>query len=367
MGVTVDKILGDALLHEHKSEDITDLTTTLDPRYVNTDGDTITGDLIMQDAATPAKSYRFRTSGSALDFDAAGNSIYLSVYDNVDFTGTQRQYMIIGHLYDYVTCFRNWEWKDSSSNVQAQINPNGGFVFNEGGTSNLDTRIESDTEENMVLVDASTDKTYLGGTTNGLEIAKGGKLTALGTATWYDDVRVEPTVRGSGTKVPAYTAWTPAGGSVSGLYCYLFDNAVLASEKEVNFKIQLPHGKKLGSVVHLHVHWMPTSTGSAGQKVRWGLEYTKANPNAAFAAPGAFIYATDPINPPSTTPTQDTHYITEFADIDMTGDALSTIILCRLFRNSSHADDSFTGNVMLLYIDCHVEHDTLGSNDEYTK
>ena len=57
--------------------------------------------------------------------------------------------------------------------------------------------------------------------------------------------------------------------------------------------------------------------------------------------------------------------ITEFADIDMTGDALSTILLCRLFRNSSNAADSFTGSAMLLYIDCHVEMSQLGSKDEY--
>jgi len=45
MGITIDKILGDALMHDHVSADISDLTTTLDPRYVNVTGDTMTGDL----------------------------------------------------------------------------------------------------------------------------------------------------------------------------------------------------------------------------------------------------------------------------------------------------------------------------------
>jgi len=57
----------------------------------------------------------------------------------------------------------------------------------------------------------------------------------------------------------------------------------------------------------------------------------------------------------------------EFADIDMTGDALSTILLCRLFRNSSNAADSFTGHVGLLYIDIHIEYAQLGSNEEYVQ
>lgn len=204
----------------------------------------------------------------------------------------------------------------------------------------------------------------------GTDPATGGsfhRVLTLTNDTWFDDIRVEPTVMGTGTKSPVYTVWTPSGGSASGLYFYLFDNAIAIQEKEVNFKLQMPHGKLLGSVIHLHVHWMPTSTGSAGDKVRWGLEYSKANPNGVFAAPGAFIYATDPINPPSTTPTQDTHYITEFTDINMTGDALSTILMCRLFRNSSDAADTFAGDVGLLYIDAHVEMTKLGSDSEYTQ
>jgi hypothetical protein len=218
--------------------------------------------------------------------------------------------------------------------------------------------------DSLIHDDGST--VTIGGLTNGIEITSDGKVKAIGTASWFDDLRVEPTVRLSSPKAPAYTNYL-AGGSASGLYFYLFDNAVLATEKEVNFKLQMPHGKKLASAIHLHVHWVPTSTGSAGDKVRWGLEYTKANPNGVFGAVGAYIYADTPVTPPSTTPTIHTHYITEFADIDMTGDALSTILLCRLFRNSSHADDTFAGDVGLLYIDCHVEFDHLGSNEEYAQ
>jgi hypothetical protein len=192
------------------------------------------------------------------------------------------------------------------------------------------------------------------------------QIPARADGTWFDDVRVEPTVRGTGPKAPTYTNYL-AGGSASGLYFYLFDNALAASEKEVNFKLQMPHGKLLNSAIHLHVHWLPTTTGNAGDKVRWGLEYTKANVNATFGAVGAYIYADTALSPPSSTPTAHTHYLTEFADISMTGDALSTILLCRLFRNSSDAADTFAGDVGLLYIDCHVEFDRFGSDAEYTQ
>lgn len=43
--IWIDKILGDVLMHDHISADISDLTATLDPRYVNVTGDTMTGGL----------------------------------------------------------------------------------------------------------------------------------------------------------------------------------------------------------------------------------------------------------------------------------------------------------------------------------
>lgn len=198
----------------------------------------------------------------------------------------------------------------------------------------------------------------LGGDTNYLKITEGGKLQAVGTATWFDDLRVEPTVRGSGTKVPSYAVM------IGGIYAYEFDNAVLASEKEVNFKMQLPHGWKQGSPLALHLHWVAKTTGSAGEKVRWGFEYTRANINGVLGATTT-VYATDAANPPSTTPTAMTQYLTPFTPIDMTGGTLSTMILGRIFRNSSDAADTYTDSVYLVAIDAHYEAEALGSNDEY--
>ena len=71
----------------------------------------------------------------------------------------------------------------------------GGIVFNELGAAATDFRLETNTEENMIFSDASEDLLYLGGTTNGIKIAKGGALTLLGTAsitaTVTHPVRVE--------------------------------------------------------------------------------------------------------------------------------------------------------------------------------
>lgn len=357
------------------------MKTYLDSIYVNITGDTMTGQLLVQPSNIGDGAIYGETHGDAFtaDFEQYTDtdnvtSPLLYLYRSSTGSGNMTDAVILGESQDSGAGVISGDWINFSHEadprfvvaMNGSVTTYGGMVVNENGSTDYDLRAETDTESNMLLVDSSEDKMYLGGSTDGLEISKGGKLKAIGTATWFDDVRVEPTVRGTGTKIPAYTNYL-AGGSASGLYFYLFDNAIVALEKEVNFKLQLPHGKLLGSAIHIHVHWVPTSTGNAGDKVRWGLEYTKANPNGTFGAVGAYIYATDPISPPSTTPTIHTHYITEFADIDMTGDALSTILLCRLFRNSSDAADTFAGDVGLLYIDAHIEFSQLGSNDEYAQ
>lgn len=50
------------------------------------------GNIVVQDALIPTKDYALRTSGSNLDFDAAGSDMFLSVWSGVSDTGTQHTY-----------------------------------------------------------------------------------------------------------------------------------------------------------------------------------------------------------------------------------------------------------------------------------
>ncbi|MGB4759263.1 MAG: hypothetical protein WBP26_04330 [Candidatus Saccharimonadales bacterium] len=54
----------------------------------------VVGNFSIQDAETPTKGYRFRTTGSALDVEAAGQNLYLSVWSGAGYTGTQHNQMI---------------------------------------------------------------------------------------------------------------------------------------------------------------------------------------------------------------------------------------------------------------------------------
>jgi hypothetical protein len=66
-----------------------------------------------------------------------------------------------------------------------------GLVLNADGVAVGDLQAQSDTEANMLFLDASADTVYLGGTTNGVSIAKGESPILIGTATVWDDFRTD--------------------------------------------------------------------------------------------------------------------------------------------------------------------------------
>jgi hypothetical protein len=239
---------------------------------------------------------------------------------------------------------------------------NGGLIVNEQGSASADFRVESDTESNMIFLDANGDTNgalYLGGNVNGIKINVGGEITFIGSATRWDDLRIEPNARTTGAKAPTFATYKTT------LYLYDFDNAAAGSEKEIFFTVQLPHAWKEGSTIYPHVHWVNRTAGTAGHVVRWGLEWTKAKIATVFGATttqyGTTIVASGDIT------VADSHLITSLGSITMTGDTVSTVLICRLFRNSSDSADTYTGTAGLLYIDFHIELDSFGSAQEYIK
>ena len=105
-------------------------------------------------------------------------------------------------------------------------------------------------------------------------------------------------------------------------------------------------------------------SASDPEVVRWGLEYEWQNIAADFSATTT-IYAEE-----SMTDEADKHQMTAFAAITGTGKTISSMLVCRLFRNSSHANDTYdngTALALLLEVDFHYELDTVGSRQITTK
>ena len=192
-----------------------------------------------------------------------------------------------------------------------------------------------------------------------------GFITFNGTTTVWDDLRVEPNIKGTGTNDPTFTKWFDNGAGSRGVFLYNFTDASTASEKEVFFQVQLPHSWK-GTTIYPHVHWIPLAAATAQRPV-WGLEYNWADIGQVFG--NTTIAYTTGLVPNDVNLVKYKHYISPFAGITPTTnqDEISAILMCRLFRYSGNASDTYTNTCGLLYVDFHYEIDTLGSRTEFTK
>lgn len=213
----------------------------------------------------------------------------------------------------------------------------------------------------------------IGDVTNNSQFAADGTLTMNGTATVWDDLRIEPVARTTGANAPTFEKWyDDTAGTSRGVYLYSFDDAAAGSEKEVHFTMQMPHAWALTSI-YMHVHWVGNNADTTAAP-RWGLEYIWQKIGGGFG--DTTIVYSDGSNYTGSGTDADIiankHYISKFAAISpgTSANAISSILIGRLFRNSSDAADTYDvgGNKCgLLYIDAHYEVNTLGSNTEYTK
>lgn len=252
-----------------------------------------------------------------------------------------------------------------------------GTILNEGGAAAMDLRVESDTEANMVFLDSSADALYLGGSTNGVKILKGGEFSLIGTATQWEDLRIEPVARTTGSNAPTFaqvaddTALGDTGTS-RGIYAYQFDDAAGGSEKEIFFSMQTPHAWA-STPIYMHVHWFGSAADTTAAP-RWALEYAWKDLGETYA--GTTTIYTDGSNYTAAGTDADIvagkHYISKFAAITpgSTADGISSILIARLYRDSANAGDTYnaaSNYCALLYVDAHYEVNTLGSTSEYVK
>jgi hypothetical protein len=199
-----------------------------------------------------------------------------------------------------------------------------------------------------------------------------GTMRMDGAATVWDDLMVYPdaTSRG-GSKAPVWGGVTGTAfkknGTSQGVFLWMFSST---TEQEVYFTIQLPHSYKVGSAIKPHVHWTTTTgtlnhTGSNPYYVNvvWGLEYTVIAIGGTF--PNTTLINSNKVI--STTAVTGQHLITPIGDIAGTNFGISTVLVCRLYREVGNTSDTFVEEVGLLGFDIHYEKDTQGSRVEFEK
>lgn len=204
------------------------------------------------------------------------------------------------------------------------------------------------------------------GTGSANKIAVWSDANTITNTVGYEDLPVLLTsLKLAGVHDPGFAQFKDNGAGSTGVFCYWFD---ASTNEEVFFGQQMPHAWT-GTTIHPHVHWTPKTTADgapASQKVEWGLEYTWTDIGGDFANT-SIIYG-NTHTPADANVVAGRHYLTDLGDITPSAsqDGLSSILVCRLFRNATDAtDDTYEADAGLLQFDFHYERDRLGSATEY--
>jgi len=196
-----------------------------------------------------------------------------------------------------------------------------------------------------------------GGATHYTEFEADGTLKMNGDAKVWDDLRVQILTRVGGT-APAFTSGF-AGNAT--LYSYHFAHNAL---NNVYFEVQMPHGWD-GGVIYPHVHWSPTTTGTG--VVVWNFEYTMIELGGTFDATAA-THDTIPMKDTVASADQWGHrLIGGTITPSASQNGISTMLICRLYRDGGVGDDNYGAAASLLAFDIHYQMDTIGSRDPISK
>lgn len=265
---------------------------------------------------------------------------------------------------DSVLLFSNGsEWKaatNSNSTSSWSVNGNTGTnaAANFVGTTDAKDLVLKTNNTSRVNV-SSAGVTKIGDVTagNDTKIEADGSLMFEGNATVWDDLRVSMD-NGSSSATLGYFPGDSSGGQI-----WYFKDA--SGLETLSFQAQLPHSYKEGTNIYPHIHWTPKA--SEPGNVEWNLDYTWVNYDAttplAFPATAtSTVVATGPF-------VQRTHLITSLASggLNGAGKKVSSILICRIWRNSANSADTYSNDAGLLSLDFHYQIDTVGSREEYVK
>lgn len=175
-----------------------------------------------------------------------------------------------------------------------------------------------------------------------------GNFTDLDTRTksgWRDIV--DHMQSRGGSSEPPYSLfrgniWMPAFSHIDMQECYA--------------QFNIGHDYAMGTTLYPLIHWSVDTTTIG--TVRWGFEYSiaKGHQQMAFTEP-VTVYVNQ-----TTDGTIYKHYIAEIADADAISGTLiepDTIILCRIFRDSTNLSDNYDGHAFGICTSLHYQADKL--------
>lgn len=164
---------------------------------------------------------------------------------------------------------------------------------------------------------------------------------------WKDSLSSFSAGKTAGSNVPAWVLIR------DGLYAYEFSATLL---KEVWLNFHIGHDYAPGTNIYPHVHFVPSSDEVEGV-VRWGFEYSYADREGDFpASTTVYIEQTVAAN------SQYKHIVSEVTDSNVISAAdfeieTDGVLMCRVFRDAAHANDTYAGTVFGIFADLHYQSD----------
>jgi hypothetical protein len=162
-------------------------------------------------------------------------------------------------------------------------------------------------------------------------------------AGWKDMLGPFSTGKVAGSNVPGWTQFR------DGLYGYSFTATAL---KEIWMTFHFGHDWAPGTAIYPHIHYSPLTDETAGV-IRWGVEYSYAKGHGQDSFPATqtvYLEQTVELN------SQYKHYIVETTDAQALKDNLFEVdglLNVRVFRDGAHANDTYAGDVIGLFMDIH--------------
>lgn len=229
----------------------------------------------------------------------------------------------------------------------------------ESDIDSLETRVttaESDIDSLETRVTTYVDAKF-GTAPNYTSFDSDGTMVANGNATTWDDLSGSALAlqqTGPGVARNA-TENTVEFTTTSNLADYVYDN------------YQLRHAWKSGSTINPHIHWEQAQNNVPNFLIRYRWQINGGTKTTAWSDykcnTPVFTYVSGTLN-----------QICRGAGISApVGYGISDVIEMRIFRDNANTStvfagaDPYTVTVGIVFIDIHLEHDTLGSRTEYSK
>jgi hypothetical protein len=170
----------------------------------------------------------------------------------------------------------------------------------------------------------------------------------------WDDIITPGFALGTGNAAPALVSFSP----VTNMRVYGFSGTNSTPDELFAF-FELPHGYKEGTDLYPHVHWQPNDNNVAN--VKWQVAYAIAPVGGNFTVTGSSAGVEATVDSTS-------HLLTTLAPvIPGLNLKIGSIIACRLFRDATDPQDTYTGLANLLSFGIHFQKDSLGSRQIATK